>query len=57
MFDDAEGAMPHIHAVLNSGKIMAFGNGKCIVGGQKGDDDLDFMQASKPAKVGQQEAE
>jgi len=34
--NDAAMATPHIFELLNGGKIMAFGNGKNILGGQKG---------------------
>jgi 2-polyprenyl-6-methoxyphenol hydroxylase-like FAD-dependent oxidoreductase len=40
--DDAAKATPHIDALLNGGKIMAFGNGKNILGGQKGNGGLGF---------------
>eukprot|EP01034_Spumella_vulgaris_P003407 gene3407-4387_t len=33
--DNAEKAIPEIYDLLNGGKIMAFGNGKNILGGQK----------------------
>jgi 2-polyprenyl-6-methoxyphenol hydroxylase-like FAD-dependent oxidoreductase len=44
---DAEKATPHIYALLNGGKIMAFGNSKCILGGQKGNGDLGFYLSFK----------
>ncbi|MDP9081683.1 MAG: FAD-dependent monooxygenase [Bacteroidota bacterium] len=47
---DAKKASPHIYAMLNGGKIMAFGNGKCILGGQKGNGDLGFYASFKPAE-------
>ncbi len=40
-------ATPHIYALLNGGKIMAFGNEKCILGGQKGNGDLGFYLSLK----------
>jgi len=46
--DNAEKAIPHIYALLNGGKIMAFGNGKCILGGQKGKGGLGFYASFKP---------
>lgn len=45
---DAEKTAPHIHSLLNGGKIMAFGNEKCILGGQKGNGDLGFYASFKP---------
>ena len=44
---DAAKATPHIHALLNGGKIMAFGNAKCLLGGQKGNGDLGFYASFK----------
>ena len=44
---DAQKATPHIYALLNGGKIMAFGNGKNILGGQKGNGDLGFYLSLK----------
>jgi len=44
---DAEKATPHIYALLNGGKIMAFGNTKCLLGGQKGSNDLGFYTSFK----------
>ncbi|MDN3584680.1 FAD-dependent oxidoreductase [Mucilaginibacter flavus] len=46
--DDAQKATPHIYAMLNGGKIMAFGNGKCLLGGQKGNGGLGFYASFKP---------
>jgi 2-polyprenyl-6-methoxyphenol hydroxylase-like FAD-dependent oxidoreductase len=46
--DDAEKATPHIYALLNGGKVMAFGNGKNILGGQKGNGGLGFYLSFKP---------
>jgi 2-polyprenyl-6-methoxyphenol hydroxylase-like FAD-dependent oxidoreductase len=45
---DAEKVTPHIYGLLNGGKIMAFGNGKCVLGGQKGNGDLGFYASFKP---------
>jgi 2-polyprenyl-6-methoxyphenol hydroxylase-like FAD-dependent oxidoreductase len=45
--NDAENAAPHIHALLNGGKIMAFGNEKCLLGGQKGDGNIGFYASFK----------
>jgi len=44
---DAAKATPHIHALLNGGKVMAFGNGNNILGGQKGNGDLGFYLSLK----------
>lgn len=46
--NDAAKATPHIYSLLNGGKIMAFGNGKCILGGQKADGNLGFYASFKP---------
>jgi len=46
--DNAEKATPHIYTLLNGGKIMAFGNGKCLLGGQKGKGGLGFYASFKP---------
>jgi 2-polyprenyl-6-methoxyphenol hydroxylase-like FAD-dependent oxidoreductase len=46
--DNAAKATPHISALLNDGKIMAFGNGKNILGGQKGNGGLGFYASFKP---------
>ena len=45
---DAEKATPHIYTLLNGGKIMAFGNGKCLLGGQKGSGGIGFYASFKP---------
>jgi 2-polyprenyl-6-methoxyphenol hydroxylase-like FAD-dependent oxidoreductase len=45
--DNAEKATPRIHALLNGGKIMAFGNGKNILGGQKANGGLGFYLSLK----------
>lgn len=39
--------VPHIYQLLNGGKVMAFGNAKCILGGQKGDGGLGFYFSLK----------
>ena len=44
---DAERTTPHIYSLLNGGKIMAFGNTKCLLGGQKGKGDLGFYASFK----------
>jgi len=46
--NDAAMATPHIFELLNGGKIMAFGNGKNILGGQKGNGGLGFYATFKP---------
>lgn len=43
----AKTAVPAMEALLNGGKIMAFGDSKCILGGQKGNDDLGFYASFK----------
>ena len=44
---DAEKVTPNINVLLNGGKIMAFGNAKCLLGGQKGNGDLGFYASFK----------
>jgi len=46
--DGADQLIPDIYALLNGGKIMAFGNEKCILGGQKGNGGLGFYASFKP---------
>jgi len=46
--NDAEKAIPDIYKLLNGGKVMAFGNGRNILGGQKGDGGLGFYLSFKP---------
>ena len=46
--NDAATATPHIHALLNGGKVMAFENAKCVLGGQKGIGGLGFYASFKP---------
>ncbi|MGC4099794.1 FAD-dependent oxidoreductase [Ferruginibacter sp.] len=43
----ADKAAPHMHALANGGKIMAFGNEKDILLGQKGNGDLGFYASFK----------
>jgi 2-polyprenyl-6-methoxyphenol hydroxylase-like FAD-dependent oxidoreductase len=47
----AEQEAPHIYALLNGGKVMAFGDGKCILGGQKGNGDLGFYASFKTGET------
>jgi 2-polyprenyl-6-methoxyphenol hydroxylase-like FAD-dependent oxidoreductase len=47
---DAKETIPHIHKLLNGGKVMAFGDNKCILGGQKGDGNLGFYASFKPTE-------
>lgn len=44
---DAKKAVPNIHALLNDGKIMAFGNKKNILMGQKGNGEIGFYASFK----------
>jgi len=44
---NAEKATPHIYALANGGKIMAFGNTKDLLLGQKGNGDLGFYASFK----------
>ncbi len=44
---DAEKATPHIYALLNGGKIMAFGNKKDILMGQKANGEIGFYASFK----------
>jgi 2-polyprenyl-6-methoxyphenol hydroxylase-like FAD-dependent oxidoreductase len=46
--DNAEKAAPRIYKLMNGGKIMAYGNGRYILGGQKGNGDLGFYSSFKP---------
>ncbi|GAA3962328.1 FAD-dependent oxidoreductase [Mucilaginibacter dorajii] len=48
--DEAAKAIPDIYTLLNGGKVMAFGNGKCLLGGQKGNGGLGFYASFKPAE-------
>ena len=45
--NDAANTTPHIYALLNGGKVMAFGNGRNILGGQKGTGGLGFYLSPK----------
>lgn len=45
--NDAAKTTPHIYALLNGGKAMAFGNSKCMLGGQKSNDDIGFYASFK----------
>lgn len=45
--DEAKNAAPQIAALLNRGKIMAFGNEKGIFMGQKGDGEIGFYASFK----------
>jgi len=44
---NAAKATPHIYALLNGGKIMAFGNSQCLLGGQKGNGEIGFYASFK----------
>jgi 2-polyprenyl-6-methoxyphenol hydroxylase-like FAD-dependent oxidoreductase len=44
----AEKAVPHIHGLLNGGKLMAYGNTKNLLMGLKGNGDLTFYASFKP---------
>lgn len=44
---NAEKLTPQINIMLNGGKVMAFGNSKCLLGGQKGNGDLGFYASFK----------
>jgi len=48
--NDAETKAPHIQALTNGGKIMAFGNTKNLLLGQKGNGDLGFYASFKTAE-------
>jgi len=45
--DDAKNAAPNISTLLNGGKIMAFGNTKDILMGQKGNGEIGFYTSFK----------
>jgi 2-polyprenyl-6-methoxyphenol hydroxylase-like FAD-dependent oxidoreductase len=45
--NNAEQAAPHIHALIKGGKIMAFGNKKNLLLGQKGNGELGFYASFK----------
>ncbi|MGY3212551.1 FAD-dependent oxidoreductase [Mucilaginibacter sp. HD30] len=44
---DAKNTVPQINALIKGGKIMAFGNGKNLLMGQKGNGDLGFYASFK----------
>lgn len=46
--DNAARNIPHLYKMLNGGKVMAFGNGKCVLGGQKESGALGFYASFKP---------
>lgn len=48
--EDAANAIPAIYNLLNGGKVMAFGNEKNILGGQKGNGGLGFYLSFKPGE-------
>lgn len=48
--ENAAKTTPHIYTLLNGGKIMAFGNGRNILGGQKGIGGLGFYASFKPGE-------
>lgn len=47
---DAEKTAPHIYNLLSGGKAMAFGNEKCLLGGQKGDGEIGFYASFKTSE-------
>ncbi len=47
---DSEKSLPVIHKILNGGKIMAFGNEKNILIGQKGDDAIGFYASFRASE-------
>jgi 2-polyprenyl-6-methoxyphenol hydroxylase-like FAD-dependent oxidoreductase len=47
---DSEKSAPVIHKILNGGKIMAFGNEKNILMGQKGNDAIGFYASFRAAE-------
>lgn len=44
---NAKEATPRIDALIKGGKVMAFGKGKCLLGGQKGNGDIGFYASFK----------
>lgn len=44
---NSDEAIPHINTLLNGGKVMAFGNEKCLLGGQKGNNEIGFYASLK----------
>lgn len=47
---NAKENIPAISTMLDGGKVMAFGNSKCILGGQKGNGDIGFYASFKTDK-------
>ena len=47
---DAATTTPALYALLDGGKVMAFGDSKCLLGGQKGTGDLGFYASFKTAE-------
>lgn len=45
--DHSRKNVPNVHALLNGGKIMAFGNSKCLLMGLKSNDELTFYASLK----------
>lgn len=45
--EDANNKVPHVSALLNGGKIMAFGNEKDLLMGQKGNGEIGFYASFK----------
>ena len=45
--NDARRETPNIYALMNAGKIMAFGNAKCLLMGSKGNGSLGFYASIK----------
>lgn len=45
--DHSGKTVPNVHALLNGGKIMAFGNSKCLLMGLKSNDELTFYASLK----------
>lgn len=43
----AKKSSPTMAALFNGGKVMAFGNSKCVLGGQKGNGDIGFYASFK----------
>jgi 2-polyprenyl-6-methoxyphenol hydroxylase-like FAD-dependent oxidoreductase len=48
---DAKKAAPHIYELLNGGKIMAFGNTKNVLMGQKGNGEIGFYASLKADEI------
>ncbi|TFF36775.1 FAD-dependent monooxygenase [Mucilaginibacter psychrotolerans] len=45
--NNAKDNIPVIYKLLNGGKVMAFGHGKCVLGGQKGTGNMGFYLSLK----------